>query len=74
MSVPPHTEATVLAHPIPNRGGNPHVHDYHLFTREDHIDPNDVDSLDSQRRPWALLLYGSLAAMTFLLVWMIARS
>jgi len=73
-AVPPHTKATMLAHPIPNRGGNPHVHDHHLYTAEDHIEPDDFDELDAKRRPWALLLYGSLAAMTFLLVLMIARS
>lgn len=64
----------MIAHPIPDRGGNSHVHDHHLSTREDHIDPDDVNALDTGGRPWALLLYGSLAAMTFLLVWMIARS
>lgn len=72
--MPPHTKATIIAHPIPDRGGNPHVHDHHLWTAEDHIAPDDVDELDARRRPWALLLYGTVAALTFLLVMMIARS
>jgi hypothetical protein len=74
VAVPPHTKATMVAHPIPDRGGNPFVHDYHLSTAEDHIDPSDVDELDTKTRPWALLLYGTVALLTLLLVLMIARS
>ena len=76
VAVPAHTQTdlTVLAHPIPNRGGNPHVHDHHLWTEENHIELTDIDELDRAKRPWALLMYGSLAAMLVLWLVMIARS
>lgn len=76
VAVPAHTETdrSVLAHPIPSRGGNPHVHDHHLWTEENHIELDDVDELDRAKRPWALLMYGSLAAMLVLWLVMIARS
>ncbi len=63
----------MLAHPIPNRGGNAFVHDHHLYTREDHIAAGDFSELDLKSRKWKVLLYGSIAAMIILLVLMIAR-
>ncbi len=75
VKVPAHTETdlSVRAHSIPNRGGNPHVHDHHLYTAEDHISPRDFNELDLENRPWWALLYGSLAVIVLLFVVMIAR-
>ena len=75
VAVPAHTETdrSVLAHPIPDRGGNSHVHDHHLYTAEDHIPVRDVAANDLESRPWWFLLYGSLAVIAILFVVMIAR-
>jgi hypothetical protein len=73
-AVPPHTKRSVVAHPIPFRGGNAHVHEHHLSTTEDHIDPDDVDELDLAARRWSMLLYVCLGLMTVGLIFMIARS
>lgn len=76
VPVPPHTETdrSMRAHLIPNRGGNPHVHDHHLSTAEDHIPARDLDELDLENRPWFALLYGTLGVLVILFVVMIARS
>jgi hypothetical protein len=75
VAVPPHTETdrTVLAHPITARGGNPHVHDHHLWTEEDHLANAEFNELDFVKRGWRALLIASFAGMLLLFIVMIAR-
>lgn len=74
-AVPAHTETdrSVLAHPIAARGGNPEVHDHHLWTEEDHLAHAEFNELDFIKPGWRVLLFGSIAGMILLLIVMVAR-
>lgn len=73
--VPAHTETerSVLAKTIKARGGNMEVHDYHLYTAEDHIPPGDFNEADFLRRGWMVLFALSVIGMFALFGVMVAR-